>query len=137
MLVMPQIGKKVPLEIPIAELVPCMQWISTSSGTSRHLLAYVHPPTGKGLYAGASTVADVYLRAAYLEKFMDITKPLLPDVPKLEPFRLSDPVTAEHDQAINRDPRYWRDKTPKEIETIAKIREAEIEQIIGKGMFSL
>jgi hypothetical protein len=30
-------------------------------------------------------------------------------VPRLEPFRERDPVTAEHDREMGRNPRYWRD----------------------------
>jgi hypothetical protein len=43
-----------------------------------------------------------------LQRYMDVSQPL-PDVPRLEPFRHLDPVTAEHDQRIGRNPRFWRD----------------------------
>lgn len=43
-----------------------------------------------------------------LQRYMDVTHPL-PDMPRLEPFRHLDPVTAEHDQNTGRSPRYWRD----------------------------
>ncbi|MDX1757703.1 MAG: hypothetical protein R3175_16725 [Marinobacter sp.] len=43
-----------------------------------------------------------------LQRYMDVTQPL-PDVPRLEPFRHLDPVTAEHDKQTGRNPRYWRD----------------------------
>ncbi|WP_275289096.1 hypothetical protein [Halomonas elongata] len=43
-----------------------------------------------------------------LQRYMDVSQPL-PDVPRLEPFRYRDPVTAEHDRQTRRDPRYWRD----------------------------
>jgi len=43
-----------------------------------------------------------------LQRYMDVTQPL-PDVPRLEPFRHLDPVTAEHDRATGRNPRFWRD----------------------------
>ena len=36
-----------------------------------------------------------------IQRYMDITQPL-PDVPRLEPFRARDPVTAEHDRKIGR-----------------------------------
>lgn len=48
-----------------------------------------------------------------LQRFMDITHPL-PDVPMFEPFRHLDPVTAEHDRATGRNPRYWRDMSEEE-----------------------
>lgn len=46
-----------------------------------------------------------------LQRYMDVTQPL-PDMPRLEPFRHLDPVTAEHDQRAGRSPRYWRDLDP-------------------------
>jgi len=41
-------------------------------------------------------------------QYMDSTAPL-PDIPLFEPYRQKDPVTAEHDKRIGRNPRYWRD----------------------------
>src|SRR5690554_1890585 len=43
-----------------------------------------------------------------LQRYMDVTQPL-PDMPRLEPFRHLDPVTAKYDQTTGRNPRYWRD----------------------------
>jgi len=43
-----------------------------------------------------------------LQRYMDVSQPL-PDVPRLEPFRHLDAVTAEHDQKTGRNPRFWRD----------------------------
>nr|WP_297397854.1 hypothetical protein [uncultured Marinobacter sp.] len=43
-----------------------------------------------------------------LQRYMDLSQPL-PDMPRLEPFRHLDPITAEHDQKTGRNPRFWRD----------------------------
>ncbi|MEP1213542.1 MAG: hypothetical protein ABJM11_08120 [Marinobacter sp.] len=43
-----------------------------------------------------------------LQRYMDVSQPL-PDMPRLEPFRHQDPVTAEYDQKTGRNPRFWRD----------------------------
>jgi len=43
-----------------------------------------------------------------LQRYMDVSQPL-PDMPRLEPFRHRDPVTAEYDQKTGRNPRFWRD----------------------------
>jgi len=54
----------------------------------------------------------------FLQNYMDVTRPL-PEFPVLEPHRLKDPVTAEHDRKTGRPERYWRDmddKTFKEKE---------------------
>nr|WP_236620506.1 hypothetical protein [Pseudomonas sp. ATCC 13867] len=42
-----------------------------------------------------------------LQRYMDVEQPL-PDLPILEQSRHLDPVTAAHDAAIQRPPRYWR-----------------------------
>src|SRR5690554_2815318 len=57
-----------------------------------------------------------------LQRYMDVTRPL-PDMPRLEPFRHLDPITAEHDQTTSRNPRYWRDL---DLETWKKGEGAEI-----------
>jgi hypothetical protein len=43
-----------------------------------------------------------------LQRYMDVQQPL-PDMPILEQSRHLDPLTAAHDAATNRPPRYWRD----------------------------
>lgn len=43
-----------------------------------------------------------------IQNYMDVSQPL-PDAPILEPHRLNDPVTAEHDRRVGRTPQYWRD----------------------------
>ena len=51
---------------------------------------------------------DVMALWDMLQRFMDVSQPI-PDMPRFEPFRHLDPVTAEHDQKTNRPPGYWRD----------------------------
>jgi hypothetical protein len=41
-------------------------------------------------------------------QYMDSSAPL-PDIPLFEPHRSKDPVTAEHDKRVGRNPSYWRD----------------------------
>ncbi len=57
-----------------------------------------------------------------LQRLMDVTQPL-PDMPRLEPFRHLDPVTAEHDRQTGRNPRFWRDL---DLETWQKGEGAEL-----------
>ena len=57
-----------------------------------------------------------------LQRYMDVTQPL-PDMPRLEPFRHLDPVTAKYDQTTGRNPRYWRDL---DIEAWQKSEGAEL-----------
>ena len=76
-------------------------------------LMFVHRYTGKqfsqtSLSRVEPTKEEVMALWDMLQRYMDVSQPL-PDVPKLEPFRHLDPVTAEHDQRTGRNPRYWRD----------------------------
>ena len=56
----------------------------------------------------AANISEIHAVWDMLQRYMDVSQPL-PDVPFLEPFRDQDQVTAEHDRAKGRDPRYWRD----------------------------
>jgi len=56
----------------------------------------------------------------FLKTYMNVSCPL-PDIPSMEPFRLRDPVTAEHDRRLNRPERFWRDMDP---ETFKKMHDA-------------
>ena len=76
-------------------------------------LMFVHRYTGKqfsqtSLSRIEPTKEEVMALWDMLQRYMDVSQPL-PDMPRLEPFRYLDPVTAEHDQRTGRDPRFWRD----------------------------
>lgn len=76
-------------------------------------LMFVHRYTGKqfsqtSLSRIEPAKEEVMALRDMLQRYMDISQPL-PDIPKLEPFRHLDPVTAKHDQRTGRNPRYWRD----------------------------
>ncbi|PAV25245.1 hypothetical protein CF392_11965 [Tamilnaduibacter salinus] len=76
-------------------------------------LQFVHRYTGKrfsqtSLTRIEPTREEVLALWDMLQRYMDVDQPL-PDIPRLEPYRHKDPVTAEHDRKTGRDPRYWRD----------------------------
>jgi len=76
-------------------------------------LMFVHRYTGKqfsqtSLSRIEPVKEEVMALWDMLQRYMDVSQPL-PDVPRLEPFRPLDPVTAEHDQQTGRNPRFWRD----------------------------
>ena len=76
-------------------------------------LMFVHRYTGKqfsqtSLSRIEPTKEEVMALWDMLQRYMDVSQPL-PEMPRLEPFRHLDPVTAEHDQQTGRDPRFWRD----------------------------
>jgi hypothetical protein len=129
MLEVPRLFRK-PKQIPFAELIASMY---SSGGTEVY---YIHPRTHTSYIALRSSRMDIFLRATFLEQFMDVSKPL-PDVPYLEAYRHLDPTTVAYDKATNRNPRFWRDKSTEEIEVIAKERRAAMEGIFGGGAFSI
>jgi hypothetical protein len=122
-----------PADIPFAEFEPRIV-TSSMPGRFTHNLQYVHKSGLIIFPVGEQVTADVYLRAAYLEQFMDITQPL-PDVPILESYREKDPTTVAYDKANNRNPRYWRDKTKEEIQAIAKAKIAEVKKVLGDDAY--
>jgi len=122
-----------PADIPFAEFEPRIV-TSSMPGRFTHNLQYVHKSGLIIFPVGEQVTADVYLRAAYLEQFMDITQPL-PDVPILESYREKDPTTVAYDKENNRNPRYWRDKTKEEIQAIAKAKIAEIKKVLGDDAY--
>lgn len=135
MICFPQRGKKPDIEIPFSEFEP-RYYVGASPSTLFHRLVYVHKSGNPIFSAGENTIGDVYTKAAYLEQFMNITKPL-PDMPNLEWCRDKDPTTAAYDKATHRDPNYWRNKSSKEIETIAGQHEQKIKLFLGKSSFNV
>lgn len=61
-----------------------------------------------GSLIGKTSGPECFALWDMFQNFMDTSRPL-PDIPLWEEFRPLDPVTAEHDRATNRPPRYWRD----------------------------
>ncbi|MCE4055151.1 hypothetical protein [Pseudomonas sp. Au-Pse12] len=60
----------------------------------------------------------------FFQNFMDVSRPL-PDIPKYEPFRHLDPVTAEYDRQHQRPPRYWIDMDDETFK-------AKVKEMLGK-----
>lgn len=131
----PQKGKQPDKEIPFAEFEPRISTGSTPGGFY-HQLVYVHH-TGSSIFGcGERFMVDVYLKMAYLEQFMDITKPL-PDMPCLEWCRDKDPTTSAYDKANNRPTNYWRDMNGKQIRDRADTRRKELYKMMGPDMFAV
>lgn len=59
-----------------------------------------------GFIGRVSTPSSVYAYWDMVQTYMDTSQPLL-DIPVLEQFRALDPVTAEYDKNIGRDPHYF------------------------------
>jgi hypothetical protein len=103
-------GKK--LTAPFEEFDAYVERVIQHGGIFYRLM-FVHRYTGKqfsqtSLSRIEPTKEEVMALWDMLQRYMDVSQPL-PDVPRLEPFRHLDPVTAKHDQRIGRDPRFWRD----------------------------
>ena len=103
-------GKK--LTAPFEEFDAYVERVVQHGGIFYRLM-FVHRYTGKqfsqtSLSRIEPTKEEVMALWDMLQRYMDVSQPL-PDVPRLEPFRHLDPVTAEHDQRTGRNPRFWRD----------------------------
>lgn len=103
-------GKK--LTAPFEEFDAYVERVVQHGGIFYRLM-FVHRYTGKqfsqtSLSRIEPLKEEVMALWDMLQRYMDVSQPL-PDVPRLEPFRHLDPVTAEHDQKTGRNPRFWRD----------------------------
>jgi len=103
-------GKK--LTAPFEEFDAYVERVIQHGGIFYRLM-FVHRYTGKqfsqtSLSRIEPTKEEVMALWDMLQRYMDVSQPL-PDVPRLEPFRHLDPVTAEHDLRTGRNPRFWRD----------------------------
>jgi len=101
-----------PLVAPFVEFDGYLERVVQRGGIFYRLM-FVHRYTGEQFSRTSlsGVVAHHHeVRALWdmLQRYMDVTQPL-PDVPRLEPFRHQDPVTADHDRQTGRNPRYWRD----------------------------
>ncbi len=103
-------GKK--LTAPFEEFDAYVERVIEAGGIFYRLM-FVHRYTAKqfsqtSLSRVEPTKEEVMALWDMLQRYMDTSQPL-PDVPRLEPFRHLDPVTAEHDRRTGRNPRFWRD----------------------------
>jgi hypothetical protein len=103
---------KPPIVAPFIEFDGYVERVIQRGGVFYKLML-VHRYTGKEFHhtSFSQTVThkqEVHAQWDMLQRYMDVSQPL-PDVPRLEPFRDHDPVTAEHDRKVGRNLRYWRD----------------------------
>jgi len=103
-------GKK--LTAPFEEFDAYVERVIEAGGIFYRLM-FVHRYTGKqfsqtSLSRVEPAKEEVMALWDMLQRYMDVSQPL-PNVPKLEPFRHLDPVTAEYDKQTGRNPRFWRD----------------------------
>lgn len=103
-------GKK--LTAPFEEFDAYVERVVEMGGIFYRLM-FVHRYTGKqfsqtSLSRVEPSKEEVVALWDMLQRYMDVSQPL-PDVPRLEPFRHLDAVTAEYDKQTGRNPRFWRD----------------------------
>ena len=106
------LGKGRFFEAPFVEFDAYVERVVQRGGLFYRLM-FVHRYTGKTfnktwLSGVEADKNDVMALWDMLQRFMDVSQPI-PDMPRFEPFRHLDPVTAEHDRKTSRPPRYWRD----------------------------
>ncbi|WP_144823079.1 hypothetical protein [Marinobacter piscensis] len=106
------LGRGRHFEAPFVEFDAYVDRVIQQSGVFYRLI-FVHRYTQKSFHNTAfstieSSKSEVMALWDVLQTYMDVSQPL-PDVPRLEPFRHLDPITAEHDKKAGRNPRFWRD----------------------------
>lgn len=106
------LGKGRYFEAPFIEFDAYVERVVQRGGIFYRLM-FVHRYTGKTfnktwLSGTEPSEGEILALWDMLQRFMDVSQPI-PDMPRFEPFRHLDPVTAEHDQKISRPPRYWRE----------------------------
>ena len=114
------------VSLPFDEFDVCMPMGMRPSGSHDYYLRLVHKYSDRWLQApaGRNTAWEVEQDWEFWQQYMDISQPL-PDVPKMEPFRERDPVTAAWDQQHNRPKDYWKNMPMDKAEAMkAKSRQA-------------
>lgn len=106
------LGRGRHFEAPFVEFDAYVDRVIQQNGVFYRLI-FVHRYTQKSFHNTAfstieSSKSEVLALWDVLQTYMDVSRPL-PDVPRLEPFRHLDSVTAEHDKQTGRNPRFWRD----------------------------
>ncbi|WP_297838248.1 hypothetical protein [Pseudomonas sp.] len=64
----------------------------------------------------------------FIQNYMDTSRPL-PDLPRYEEFRHLDPVTADFDRKVNRNPRLWIDMDDKDYKHCLRVLRTRIDEI--------
>ncbi|MCP4745527.1 MAG: hypothetical protein GY874_05200, partial [Desulfobacteraceae bacterium] len=101
--IVPPRKKRPAREIPFAEFDAYLVSSVRSSGRTNYHLALGHRHTNTAVHMPMDGYDSWQVEIAWESclQFMDISKPL-PDIPRFEPFRSKDPVTAAYDKANNR-----------------------------------
>lgn len=97
------------VSLPFDEFDVCMPMGTRPTGSHDYYLRFVHKYSDKWFQApaGRDNAWEVEQDWEYWQQYMDISRPL-PDIPKMEPFRERDPVTAQWDQQHHRPKDYWK-----------------------------
>ena len=106
------LGKGRSFEAPFVEFDAYVERVIQRGGIFYRLM-FVHRYTQKqfnktSLSNIEAEKTEVLALWDMLQRYMDVTQPM-PDMPRLEPFRHLDPMTAKYDKTTGRNPRYWRD----------------------------
>ena len=97
------------VSLPFDEFDVCMPMGTRPTGSHDYYLRFVHKYSDKWFQApaGRDNAWEVEQDWEFWQQYMDISQPL-PDIPKMEPFRERDPVTAQWDQQHHRPKDYWK-----------------------------
>jgi hypothetical protein len=101
--------KRQRVTLPFDEFDVCMPAGTRPTGSHDYYLRFVHKYSDKWFQhpTGRNNAWEVEQDWEFWQQYMDISQPL-PDIPKMEPFRDRDPVTAEWDKQHHRPKDYWK-----------------------------
>ena len=118
---------KVRYSHPIVEFDCVLVSIPSQQGLMNYNLMLAHRYNGSmhgiplsTLTTPNESVSEYYRIWNMILCYMDISQPL-PDCLILEESRHLDPVTAEYDKKVGRNPRYWRDMSEEEYKTSLEV----------------
>ncbi|MGD8570601.1 MAG: hypothetical protein PVJ39_21110 [Gammaproteobacteria bacterium] len=101
--------KKERITLPFDEFDVCMPAGTRPTGSHDYYLRFVHKYSDKWFQhpTAKDNAWEVEQDWEFWQQYMDISQPL-PDIPKLEPYRDRDPVTADWDKQHHRPKDYWK-----------------------------
>jgi hypothetical protein len=107
--------------LPFDEFDVCMPMGTRPTGSHDYYLRFVHKYSDKWFQApaGRDNAWEVEQDWEFWQQYMDISQPL-PDIPKMEPFRDRDPVTAQWDIQHHRPKDYWKHLPMDKAETMRR-----------------
>jgi hypothetical protein len=113
--------KKARVSLPFDEFDVCMPIGTRPTGSHDYYLRFVHKYSDMWFQHPTSrdNAWEVEQDWEFWQQYMDVSQPL-PDIPKMEPYRSRDPVTAAWDEKHKRPKDYWKNMTLEKAEEMER-----------------